>query len=169
MKGTMLVLMTAGLLAGPMVAQSSTLTPIGNITVESVVYSVSLLSDVSSDLQTFNALSPSITFDTQASAQAARDALVATFGLGFDWNPTCTVCFDGVRVVYGFDAISYFYFTANVLGSFGPVSSGRDVVNGFSFAQFTPVAAPEPEPQSDAAPAAAPAGRRPSATVRVDA
>jgi hypothetical protein len=68
---------------------------------------------------------------------------VATFGLGFDWNPTCTVCFDGVRVVFDFDASDYFYFTANVLGSFGPVSSGRDVVNGFSFAQFTPVAVSE--------------------------
>jgi hypothetical protein len=144
MRARILGLLATGLLAGPMTAQSSTLTPIGNITVDSTVYSVSLLSDVSSDLQTFNLLNPSITFNTAASAQAARDALVATFGLGFDWNPTCTVCFDGVRVVYGFDAISYFYFTANVLGSFGPVSSGRDVVNGFSFAQFTPVAAPEP-------------------------
>ena len=144
MKAKLLGWLAAGLLTGPMAAESSTLTHIGNITVDSVVYSVSLLSDVSSDLQTFNLLNPSITFNTEASAQAARDALVAKFGLGFDWNPTCTLCFDGVRVLYAFDAVDYFYFTANVLGSFGPVSSGRDVPNGFSFAQFTLVSVPEP-------------------------
>jgi hypothetical protein len=143
MKSTILGLLAAGLLLGPMTVQSSTLTPIGNITVDSTVYSVSLLSDVTAELQTFNLLNPSITFNTEASARAARDALVATFGLGFNWNPTCVFCFDGVRVVYSFDASDYFYFTANVFGSFGPVSSGRDIPNGFSFAQFTPVAVPE--------------------------
>ena len=146
MKTKILGLLAATLLTGPMAAQAvATLTPIGDITVNSIVYNVSLLSDISSDLQSFNDLNPSITFDTEESARAARDALVSVFTSDYDWNPTCDFCLDGVRVVYGFDADNYQYFTTSgVFGPLGPFSTSRDNDNGFSFAQFTQAQVPEP-------------------------
>lgn len=146
MKARILGLLAAGLLlAAPMFAHAvPILTPIGNVTINSTVYSVSLLSATDSTDQSFDDLSPSITFSDAASAQAATAALIATFGLGFDWNPTCTVCFDGVRVVYGFDADTYQYFTASsAFGLSGPFDRSRTENNSFSFAQFTAVV-PEP-------------------------
>lgn len=145
MRPTFLGLLAAGLLAGPVVAEAvPVLTPIGNVTVDSIVYSVSMLADVSTDLQSFDALNPTITFGTAESAAAARDALVSTFGLGFNWNSTCTVCFDGVRVVFGFDDVNYQYFTASLLGTFGPFSRSRTEANAFAIAQFTRVQVAEP-------------------------
>jgi hypothetical protein len=144
MRTTFLKLLTMTLLAGPVVAEAvPTLTPIGSVTVDSIVYNVSMLADVSTELQSFDALNPSITFATAESAAAARDALVSTFGLGFNWNSTCTFCFDGVRVVFGFDAVNYQYVTASLLGTFGPFSRSRTEANAFSIAQFTRVQVPE--------------------------
>jgi len=136
--------LVAGLLGAPMLAQAvPVLTPIGTVTINSTVYSVSLLSDSASADQSFDDLNPSITFSDAASAQAATAALIAAFGLGFDWNPTCALCFDGVRVVYGFDADTYQYFTASAsFGLSGPFDRSRTENNAFSFAQFTAV--PEP-------------------------
>lgn len=145
MKARILGLLAAGLLAAPMFAHAVPIvTPIGTVTINATVYSVSLLSATNSADQSFDDLNPSITFGDAASAQAATAALIATFGLGFDWNPTCAFCLDGVRVVYGFDADTYQYFTASAsFGLQGPFDRSRTENNAFSFAQFTAV--PEPE------------------------
>ncbi|HWJ06056.1 MAG TPA: PEP-CTERM sorting domain-containing protein [Steroidobacteraceae bacterium] len=147
MKARIVGLLAVGLLlAAPMFAHAvPILTPIGNVTINSTVYSVSLLSATDSTDQSFDDLNPSITFSDAASAQTATSALIATFGLGFNWNPTCAFCLDGVRIVYGVDADTYQYFTASAsFGLQGPFDRSRTENNAFSFAQFTAMV-PEPD------------------------
>jgi hypothetical protein len=136
------LLASALLLGAPMAQAVPTLTPIGNVTIGSTLYAVSLLSATENFDQSFDALNPTITFTDEASARTAIEALVDTFGLGFDWNPTCSYCFDGVRVVFGFDDDSYQYWSASLSGIFGPSDQPRGGLNNFSFAQFTAVPAP---------------------------
>lgn len=125
---------------------SPTYTSIGDFDILGTSYSVSLLSDTSLQTQTFNALSPSITFTTEADATEAVNVLLNALGASYDWNPTCIDCTDGFRVVFGFTDTTYSYMTGYYLGGpNGPFTVSRDGANNFSFAQFTPNnSVPEP-------------------------
>ena len=127
-------------------------TAIGNVEVLGTSYAVSLLYDDAGNIyqQSFNALQPAITFTTAADAQAAATALFDTFGASFDWAPSSSTGYKGVRVAYDSTAATYDYFTVTnccgapyVFGAFTGVN--RFDSNFFSFAQFTAAAVPEPE------------------------
>lgn len=119
-----------------------TLTAIGQVTVLGTDYNVSLLSDVDYDSQSFTNLAPTITFTNLSDAQAAASALLSKFGSSYNWNPTCAGCYDGVRVVYGFDASNYDYVTVVTGSTYGPFHLPSNGANAFSFAQFS-TAVPE--------------------------
>lgn len=123
---------------------------IGNVSILGTQYFVSLLFDQNGSTagQSFNALLPSLTFNTQSDATAAATALRDTFGASFDWNPGSSTTYNGVRVLFGFDDNNYQYVTtSNCCGApnvYGPFNASRTGANEFSFAQFRRVAVPEP-------------------------
>jgi len=124
-----------------------TTTVIGTVNVLGTDYSVSLLYDSLGDWyqQSFNALNPTITFITMADAAAAAQAMVDTFGAGFDWNPAADPDEKGTRVPYSSSAIYYEHMDlcCGTTDVYGPHSWSRDGRSTYSFAQFAPV--PEPE------------------------
>jgi hypothetical protein len=127
---------------------SPTLTPIGSVSVLGSNYNVSLLSDVSMELQSIDNLSPTVTFTTADDAYAAASSLLSTFGSSFDWDTTCLTCYNGVRILYSIDNGMYSYFTVvgnAIHGSFTLATSGA---NAYSVAQFTPTISAVPEPST---------------------
>jgi hypothetical protein len=154
MKAKILRWVAVGLLAVPFAAGAAPITTqIGNVTVGSDVYAVSLLydSEGSDAGQTFDALNPTITFTDEASGLAAAQALLDTFGATFDWNPASPVRNAlGVRVVFAVTATEYSFFAINnfTLPSLaGPFDRSRDAANVFSFAQFELVGGPASVPE----------------------
>ena len=123
------------------VAQASPIsTSIGNVSILGSEYAVSLLSDTSYDLQTISNLSPSLTFTTQSDATAAANALLSTFGAGYLWNPTCTGCAQGVRVLFDLGSSTYSYLTVYGGAVNGPYTLSIFDGNNFSVAQFAALA-----------------------------
>jgi hypothetical protein len=122
----------------------------GTATILGNTYNVSVLYDPTGS-ESFNALSPTITFTNLADAIAAGDALITQFGSGFDWNPF-NLGLDGGRIVYAADASNYSYVTICLVeagcsstDANGPFTAGVDDTNAFTFIQFSPVTGvPEP-------------------------
>jgi PEP-CTERM motif-containing protein len=122
----------------------------GTATILGNTYNVSVLFDPTGS-ESFNALSPTITFTNLADAIAAGDALITQFGSGFDWNPF-NGGLDGGRIVYAADASNYSYVTICLVevgcsptDANGPFTAGVDDSNAFTFIQFSPVTGvPEP-------------------------
>jgi PEP-CTERM motif-containing protein len=139
-----LVIAMGSALATPTTQFEGTATLLGN------TYNVSVLFDPTGS-ESFNALSPTITFTNSADAIAAADALITQFGSGFDWNPFNNNL-DGGRIVYAADASNYAYVTICLIESgcsatdaSGPFSEGVNANNAFTFIQFSLVTGvPEP-------------------------
>jgi len=122
---------------------------VGPVTVDGTEYNVSVLGDSLGTFgdQSFNALSPTITFTTVASATDAGNALLAAYGTSFDWQPFGPDI--GGRIVISNSGGIYNYMT--LFGSpfpetvNGPFPGEDDAGNLFTFIQFTPVSGvPEP-------------------------
>lgn len=118
---------------------------VGTATILGANYNVSVLGDSAGNplLQSFNDLSPTITFTTQADAIAAGNALLAAFGTDIDWQPFATQATGG-RIAFGTDGSTYDYVTVccSVDTVNGPFNFPLDYANAFTFIQFSPV--PEP-------------------------
>jgi hypothetical protein len=122
---------------------------VGPVTVDGTEYNVSVLGDSLGNFndQSFNALSPTITFTTLASATDAGNALLAAYGTSFDWQPFGPDI--GGRIAFSNSGGIYNYIT--LFGSplpevvNGPFSAEVTAGNLFTFIQFTPVSGvPEP-------------------------
>jgi hypothetical protein len=138
------LLVAAGAEAAP--ATSS----IGNVEILGKSYTVSRLYDSDHDpwQQTFDILSPTITFTNEGDARAAATALLATFGASFDWNPGSID--NGISIVYSADEYNFFYVTVccglnEVNGAFG---RSRYDARAFPYAQFSAVTSSVPEPET---------------------
>ena len=122
----------------------------GTATILGNTYNVSVLFDPTGS-NSFNELSPTITFASLADATAAGDALVTKFGSGFDWNPFDAGT-DGGRIAFDVVGSNYDYVTICGVQEAcdptvvqGPFSNDVNDGNGFTFIQFSPVRdVPEP-------------------------
>jgi PEP-CTERM motif len=144
------VIVAAALLAAAGAQAEPTSAAIGMVRILGTEYDVSLLYDSGRHfaLQSFDELSPTVTFTTQADATAAAEALRDAFGARFDWHPAAAADFNGTRIVFALDDTRYDYVTVSGCcgrsNVFGPFSRGRGDANYYSFAQFA-LAVPEPE------------------------
>jgi len=130
-------------------------TDVGNVTILGSNYLLSILYDSEGNPrnQSYDALMPSITFNTEADAAAAAEAIDSAFP-NMNWNPKKPANSpNGTRVVYALlveDMIKK-YSVMSVIKSrnpsspVGPANIARGIQSSFSFAQFTFVnAVPEP-------------------------
>ena len=125
-------------------------TDIGTVAILGNNYEVTLVQDDAGiQANSFNAIMPSITFDTLATAISAMEAIQNAVGnpFTFDWTPAFANSNCCTRIVYSFDASNYQYITNfNMISPFtGPLDLSRDFANLYSFAQFAQIAeVPEP-------------------------